>query len=285
MRSRVPVLSTSLLLDYQELHALQPGCEPGVHVELLLRLRGEDGREVLPGAFLPAAERYGLMPLIDRWVVKTALAHVDRLAWELKQVPQVQATLGLADVVRQITAGSFEGNPKWLTISRNQDILNYGAQQASVNNPELFNTDCSVMPLIAFLEDVARGGTFTCMHPLRRLPRPTWTHANGTVMGGSQTGKSLIVDGRILKRGGRLLVCGATAGYDPKEDLRYIWSFELKVIGSNSFYDGDLQALMQLIAAGKMRPVIDKVLPLAEAREGLRLIQDREVIGKVVVAP
>ena len=90
---------------------------------------------------------------------------------------------------------------------------------------------------------------------------------------------------RCLKRGGRLLVCGATAGYDPKEDLRYIWSFELKVIGSNSFYDDDLQALMKLVAAGKMRPVIDKVLPLEQAREGLRLIQDREVIGKVVVAP
>ena len=90
---------------------------------------------------------------------------------------------------------------------------------------------------------------------------------------------------RCLKRGGRLLVCGATAGYDPKEDLRYIWSFELKIIGSNSFYDDDLQALMQLIAARKIRPVIDKVLPLEQAREGLRLIQDREVIGKVVVAP
>jgi alcohol dehydrogenase len=90
---------------------------------------------------------------------------------------------------------------------------------------------------------------------------------------------------RCLKRGGRLLVCGATAGYDPKEDLRYIWSFELKIIGSNSFYDDDLQALMRLIANGKMRPVIDKVLPLDQAREGLRLIQDREVIGKVVVAP
>jgi alcohol dehydrogenase len=90
---------------------------------------------------------------------------------------------------------------------------------------------------------------------------------------------------RCLKRGGRLLVCGATAGYDPKEDLRYIWSFELNIIGSNSFYDDDLQALMRLIADGKMRPVIDKVLPLEQAREGLRLIQDREVIGKVVVAP
>jgi 2-desacetyl-2-hydroxyethyl bacteriochlorophyllide A dehydrogenase len=90
---------------------------------------------------------------------------------------------------------------------------------------------------------------------------------------------------RCLKRGGRLLVCGATAGYDPKEDLRYIWSFELRIIGSNSFYDDDLQALMKLIADGKMRPVIDKVLPLEQAREGLRLIRDREVIGKVVVIP
>jgi NADPH:quinone reductase-like Zn-dependent oxidoreductase len=90
---------------------------------------------------------------------------------------------------------------------------------------------------------------------------------------------------RCLKRGGKLLVCGATAGYDPKEDLRYVWSFELQIIGSNSFYDDDLQALMKLIATGKMKPVIDKVLPLEQARDGLRLIQDREVIGKVVVAP
>jgi alcohol dehydrogenase len=90
---------------------------------------------------------------------------------------------------------------------------------------------------------------------------------------------------RCLKRGGKLLVCGATAGYDPKEDLRYVWSFELKIIGSNSFYDEDLKGLMDLIQAGKMKPVIDKVLPLEEAREGLRLIQDRQVIGKVVVTP
>jgi NADPH:quinone reductase-like Zn-dependent oxidoreductase len=90
---------------------------------------------------------------------------------------------------------------------------------------------------------------------------------------------------RCLKRGGKLLVCGATAGYDPKEDLRYVWTFELKIIGSNSFYDDDLKGLMQLIEQGEMKPVIDKVLPLDEAAEGLRLIQDREVFGKVVVTP
>jgi len=81
------------------------------------------------------------------------LVDADRLAWGLRQVPGVQTTVSLADAVRQITAGSFEGNPKWLTISRNQDVLNYGAQQASVNNPDLFNTECSVMPVIAYLAD------------------------------------------------------------------------------------------------------------------------------------
>jgi NADPH:quinone reductase-like Zn-dependent oxidoreductase len=90
---------------------------------------------------------------------------------------------------------------------------------------------------------------------------------------------------RCVKRGGKILVCGATAGHDPKEDLRYIWTFELKVIGSNSFYDDNLQALMDLIEAGKLAPVVDKVLPLDDACEGLRLIRDREVIGKVVVTP
>jgi len=90
---------------------------------------------------------------------------------------------------------------------------------------------------------------------------------------------------RCLKRGGKLLVCGATAGHDPKEDLRYIWSFELQVIGSNSFYIENLTALMDMISKGEMKPMIDKVLPLSEAKEGLRLIQDREVIGKVVITP
>ena len=81
------------------------------------------------------------------------LVEADRLAWTLQQVPGVHTTVFLGDAVRQIPAGSYEGNPKWLTIARNQNVLNYGAQQASVNNPDLFNTDCSVMPVIAYLSD------------------------------------------------------------------------------------------------------------------------------------
>ncbi|WP_213959620.1 MULTISPECIES: RND family transporter [unclassified Variovorax] len=108
------------------------------------------------------AKNYSLSSDLFAVIVKTpkegclkyaTLEHVDRLAWELQQLPEVRTTVSLTDVVRQITAGSFEGNPKWQTISRNQDILNYGAQQATVNNPEMFNVECSVMPLVAYLSD------------------------------------------------------------------------------------------------------------------------------------
>jgi NADPH:quinone reductase-like Zn-dependent oxidoreductase len=98
-------------------------------------------------------------------------------------------------------------------------------------------------------------------------------------------GETWVPSLRCVKRGGKILVCGATAGFDPKEDLRYIWSFELRVIGSNSYTDEDLRALLELVSRGEVKPAIDRVLPLERAAEGLRLIRDREVVGKVVVTP
>jgi diguanylate cyclase (GGDEF)-like protein len=64
----------------QQIRSLGSGEPDGFHVELLLRLRDEDGKLVQPGNFMPAAERYGLMPLIDRWVIRNAFALLaDRL--------------------------------------------------------------------------------------------------------------------------------------------------------------------------------------------------------------
>ena len=90
---------------------------------------------------------------------------------------------------------------------------------------------------------------------------------------------------RALKRGGRLVTCGATAGFDPKTDIRFIWTFELQLLGSNSWEREDLTQLMDYIQDGKMEPVIDKTLSLKEAAEGIRLIEDREVFGKVIINP
>jgi alcohol dehydrogenase len=88
---------------------------------------------------------------------------------------------------------------------------------------------------------------------------------------------------RALHRQGRLLTCGATAGYDPKEDLRFIWTFELQVLGSNGWMREDLLALLDMIGDGRLTPVIDKELPLEQVNEVFRLLEDREVFGKVVV--
>ena len=90
---------------------------------------------------------------------------------------------------------------------------------------------------------------------------------------------------KVLKRGGRLLVCGATAGFNPTEDLRYIWSFELKILGSNAWARGDLESLLQLAASRRLVPVIDRVLPLSDGRAAVSLLEDRAVFGKVVVTP
>lgn len=90
---------------------------------------------------------------------------------------------------------------------------------------------------------------------------------------------------KVLRRQGKVLTCGATAGFDPKEDLRYIWSFELKVLGSNGWMREDLTTLFDLVGSGRLKPVIDKELPLEEVNEAFRLIEDREVFGKVILKP
>ncbi|MFP6699164.1 MAG: zinc-binding dehydrogenase [Alphaproteobacteria bacterium] len=90
---------------------------------------------------------------------------------------------------------------------------------------------------------------------------------------------------RVLHRGGRVLTCGATAGYDPAEDLRFIWSYELKVLGANGWMREDLTTLIEMLGDGSLKPIIDTTLPLEEVNEAFRLLEDRVVFGKVVLTP
>ena len=90
---------------------------------------------------------------------------------------------------------------------------------------------------------------------------------------------------RCVKLGGRLLTCGATAGFDPPTDIRYIWTGELNIMGSNGWRREDLFALVELVRQKKLKPVIDKVMPLSEGIEACRLLEDRRFFGKIVVKP
>jgi alcohol dehydrogenase len=99
--------------------------------------------------------------------------------------------------------------------------------------------------------------------------------------GGDTWARSL----RCVKRGGRLLTCGATAGFDPPTDIRYIWTGEIDVRGSNGWRREDLAALLDMVATGGLDPVIDRVVPLTEGIEAHRSMEERSFFGKIVIAP
>jgi alcohol dehydrogenase len=99
--------------------------------------------------------------------------------------------------------------------------------------------------------------------------------------GGDTWTKSL----RVLRVGGRLLTCGATAGYDPTEDIRFIWTFELQIIGSNGWAREDITALLGMVEAGRLEAVVDESFPLDRAPEALARLEQRQVFGKLVITP
>ena len=99
--------------------------------------------------------------------------------------------------------------------------------------------------------------------------------------GGDTWARSL----RCVKQGGRLLTCGATAGYDPPTDIRFIWTAEMDIRGSNGWKRDDLAALLDLVRSRRLVPVVDRELPLAEGAEAMRLLEDRSFFGKIVITP
>jgi NADPH:quinone reductase-like Zn-dependent oxidoreductase len=99
--------------------------------------------------------------------------------------------------------------------------------------------------------------------------------------GGDTWVKSL----RCLRRGGRLLTCGATAGFSPPEDIRYIWTFELQIRGSNGWMRKDILRLLDLVRSRQLKVLIDRVYSLDDAKDAVQAMEERRVFGKLVIAP
>jgi alcohol dehydrogenase len=88
---------------------------------------------------------------------------------------------------------------------------------------------------------------------------------------------------RTLARHGRVLVCGASAGAQPQTDLRYIWSFEHTIVGSNGWEDDDHRGVLQMVSDGRLAPVIHAVRPMDEIAASVQELADRLVFGKTVL--
>ncbi len=98
-------------------------------------------------------------------------------------------------------------------------------------------------------------------------------------VGGETFEKSL----RVLARGGRLVTCGATSGAEVKLNLRLIFFKLLSILGSTMGSLAELHEIMKQVEAGRLSPVVDRVLPLASVAEGHRVLEAREAVGKVVL--
>ncbi len=87
-----------------------------------------------------------------------------------------------------------------------------------------------------------------------------------------------------LARGGRLITCGATTGGEVKLDLRFLFSRQLTLKGSYMGTRAELLEAAKLLGAGQVRPVVDRVFPLREARAAQEYMLERKVFGKIVLA-
>jgi NADPH:quinone reductase-like Zn-dependent oxidoreductase len=90
---------------------------------------------------------------------------------------------------------------------------------------------------------------------------------------------------RAVRNGGRIVTCGATAGFQPAIDLRHIFFRQIEVLGSTMGSKADLLAVLSHIAAGRLEPIVHEVMPLARAADAHRLLENRAAFGKVVLAP
>lgn len=88
-----------------------------------------------------------------------------------------------------------------------------------------------------------------------------------------------------LKKDGRLVTCGATSGYDARTDLRQVFYRHLNLLGSFMGSKAELLDALKFVERGRIRPVIDRTLPLPEARRAHELMEDRAQFGKLVLEP
>jgi NADPH:quinone reductase-like Zn-dependent oxidoreductase len=90
---------------------------------------------------------------------------------------------------------------------------------------------------------------------------------------------------KSLKPGGTLVTCGATTGPEAKIDLRFLFARQLSLLGSYMGTLGELHRVLPFVFSGKLKPVVDRVFPLREARAAHEYMDKSEMFGKIVLVP
>ncbi|MDP6873374.1 MAG: zinc-binding dehydrogenase [Alphaproteobacteria bacterium] len=124
-------------------------------------------------------------------------------------------------------------------------------------------------------------------HAIAGKPRMGFAGGGGGVdviinyIGGDTWAQSL----RCLRPDGRMLTCGATAGYAPPTDIRYIWTYEQNIIGSNGWTGEEQQEVLEMVGRDELTPVIHAVRPLDQIAPSIQELIDRAIVGKTIIRP
>jgi NADPH:quinone reductase-like Zn-dependent oxidoreductase len=149
-----------------------------------------------------------------------------------------------------VALGSAAGYRMWVTgrdEARRARAVELGADQAFESGARLPERVDAVMETVG---------------------RATWSHS-----------------ARSLKPGGTIVVCGATSGDATAAELHRVFFLQLRVVGSTMGTRTELEQLLRLLDATGVRPVVDEVLPLSDARTAFEKLAQGDVFGKLVLTP
>jgi alcohol dehydrogenase len=96
-------------------------------------------------------------------------------------------------------------------------------------------------------------------------------------------GDTWIPTQRCMAVNGRILTCGSTAGHLCTIDVRFVWFREIEIIGSRAYLPEDIEACLDFVACKALSPIVEKELALEHAAEGVRMLEERRVFGKIIV--
>jgi alcohol dehydrogenase len=190
-----------------------------------------------------------------------------------------------------LTRGRVAAGEKVLILGASGGVGTCCVQLAAMQGCHVIAAASSDEKIAALMKLGAHEGINYAERPFHEVVRER--HGKPRVSGGGGVdvivnftgGETWVPALRSLTKGGRMLTCGATAGYDPKTDIRFIWTFEQNILGSNGWSKDDIAALLGLVGEGRLTPVVSAEFPLDRAVDALKSMQERRVFGKIAVLP
>jgi NADPH:quinone reductase-like Zn-dependent oxidoreductase len=220
---------------------------------------------VVPQANIVPAPR-ATVPLDDTQLAAVPIAFIT--AWQML-VDRAQLRQG--ETVLVLAAGSGVGS------AAIQIAKLWGARVIATAS-----TDAKVAAARALgADETIHLGTSELVAEIKRLTNRRGVDVVVEHVGASTFPKSVVA----CAKGGRIVTCGATDGYEPVLNLRHVFWRQLSILGSTLASKSRLFEIIALMGAGRLRPVVDRVLPLAEVAVGHRLIEARAAFGKIVLVP